>query len=102
ASPAVGVYTLQQPAINKLWKTRQFQDTLLVWTGSTDDYYTYLTKYWENNTFKMQTAAMSFTAFWNKSLHDGVFEMAPAAASTLTCGPECATMCATAAAELGK
>lgn len=102
ASPAKGMYTLQQPAINKLWKTRQFQDTLLMWTGSTDDYYTYLTKYWENNTFKMQTTEASFTAFWNKSLHNGVFEMPMEAASTLSCGPQCGDACNNAAAELAK
>ena len=97
-SPKAGVYTLQQPTINPLWKTRQFQDSLLKWIGSADSYYNYITKYWEKNIFPMQSTSSSFTAFWNKSLHDGYVAFATATeAPTASCGAGCDTKCAEAA-----
>jgi MoCo/4Fe-4S cofactor protein with predicted Tat translocation signal len=48
ANPKRGIYTLQQPAINPVFAqprhegTRQFQSTLLKWSGVKTDYLTYL------------------------------------------------------------
>lgn len=52
-----GHYSLIQPTIRPLFNTRQFQDTLLKWTGSEEDYTTFLKDNFEGN--------------WNQSLHDG-------------------------------
>ena len=76
AEPRKGSLSLAQPAINKLFDTRDFQDSLLKWMGSADDYHTYIQKYWEKNYFHLQTDTASFTSFWNKSLQGGVFEYA--------------------------
>jgi MoCo/4Fe-4S cofactor protein with predicted Tat translocation signal len=60
-----GQYSLVQPTINNLFDTRQFQDTLLKWTGSTETYYDYLKDSWEQNILGGNS--------WNKTLHDGSF-----------------------------
>ena len=63
-----GQYSLVQPTINKLFNTRQFQDTLLKWTGSSESYYDYLKNQW-------QTTVLGGKS-WNKTLHDGTFNVA--------------------------
>lgn len=42
----VGFYSFMQPTINPLFNTRQWQDSLLKWSGSTIDYATYIKEYW--------------------------------------------------------
>jgi molybdopterin-containing oxidoreductase family iron-sulfur binding subunit len=61
-----GHYSLVQPTIRPLFDTRQFQDCLLAWTGSSSSsYHDYLKAYWEGNVLG--------GASWSKALHDGVF-----------------------------
>ena len=60
-----GQYSLMQPTIKPLFKTRQFQDALLAWTGSTSTYYDFLKEYWNVEILKGKS--------WNQALHDGVF-----------------------------
>ena len=60
-----GQYSLMQPTIKPLFNTRQFQDALLTWTGSTSSYYDFLKDSWN-------TDVLSGTS-WNQALHDGVF-----------------------------
>ncbi len=55
--PKRGRYSLIQPTIQALFNTRQFQDTLLKWTGNESDYTTFLKDNFEGD--------------WNQSLHDG-------------------------------
>ncbi|NNF01986.1 MAG: 4Fe-4S dicluster domain-containing protein, partial [Bacteroidia bacterium] len=70
--PYEGYISLGQPTIQALYKTRQMQDSMLKWMGSSDDYYTYLKNYWRSNFFNQQNGTLSSDAFWNKSLHDGI------------------------------
>ena len=58
-----GEFGLIQPTINPLFKTRQFQDTLLKWIGSSQSYYDYLKAYWNSNILNGTS--------WNQALHDG-------------------------------
>ena len=84
ANPKRGHFTLQQPAITPLFGTkkyldsgkgtRQFQDTLLKWSGSKSDYYTYLQAYWQNHIFPMYGRG-DFWSFWSKTLHDGCLKL---------------------------
>jgi molybdopterin-containing oxidoreductase family iron-sulfur binding subunit len=83
AEPRKGQLSLAQPAINKLFDTRDFQDSLLKWAGIADDYHTYIQKYWEKSYFPLQNTTTNFQAFWNKSLQAGVFEY-PSEASAVT------------------
>ncbi|MCC7051595.1 MAG: TAT-variant-translocated molybdopterin oxidoreductase, partial [Bacteroidia bacterium] len=89
ANPRKGFYSLQQPTINPLFKTRQLQDSLLKWSGSSVDYYTYLTEYWTKNIFSQPNTETNATAFWNTSLKNGVFELPLVTASVTSCGSGC-------------
>ncbi|WP_298264811.1 TAT-variant-translocated molybdopterin oxidoreductase [uncultured Lutibacter sp.] len=60
-----GHYSLMQPTIKPLFNTRQFQDSLLVWTGSTSSYYEFLKESWKTDILEGKS--------WNQALHDGVF-----------------------------
>ncbi len=77
ANPKKGMYTLQQPTINPIFSqprhegTRQFQDTLLCWTGIKGDYLTYLQDHWNKNIFTSQQTISDFPTFWATALHDG-------------------------------
>lgn len=72
ANPKPGQYSLGQPTISPLFKTRQAQDSLLKWAGESTSYENFIKKYWEEKVFINQSESISFTSFWNKSLHDGV------------------------------
>lgn len=58
-------FSLMQPTIRPLFDTRQFQDTLLKWTGSEMNYRDYIKEAWSSD--------LSGRG-WNQALHDGVFE----------------------------
>lgn len=105
AEPVRYHYSLGQPAIRNIFDTRQFEDSLMIWMQDSlneDDYadgagmaqtsndgkdalprkpyrskfYDYIRGYWEQNVFPLQSKFASFQAFWDKALHDGVFEAA--------------------------
>ncbi|HEX5153916.1 MAG TPA: TAT-variant-translocated molybdopterin oxidoreductase [Parafilimonas sp.] len=46
AEPRSGFISLMQPTINPLFKTRQWQDSFLKWSGAVADYHTYFKNYW--------------------------------------------------------
>ena len=52
-----GHYSVVQPTIRPLFKTRQFQDTLLNWMGETGTFYDYM--------------KAGFTGSFNQAIHDG-------------------------------
>ena len=63
-----GSYSLTQPTIRPLFDTRQFQETLLKWTGNTASYHDYIKSAW--------TGILGGSS-WSQALHDGVL-VAPA------------------------
>src|SRR5439155_746424 len=65
AEPKPGVYSISQPTINPLFSTRQFPESLLLWSGNNTTYHDYLSRHWTDNVLK--------GASWNKVLQDGVF-----------------------------
>ncbi|MCP1381431.1 TAT-variant-translocated molybdopterin oxidoreductase [Runella salmonicolor] len=77
AEPKAGFYSLQQPAISLIYKTRQAQSSLLKWSGANPDFYTYLRNYWKANIL----GGENFEGTWTKALHDGVVEKGAAAAA---------------------
>ncbi|WP_026998382.1 TAT-variant-translocated molybdopterin oxidoreductase [Eisenibacter elegans] len=81
AEPKQGFYSLAQPTIQPLFKTRQAQESLLTWAGNKTDFYAYLTKFWQKNIFSKQDKIGSAQEFWNISLHDGIFETTAKAAA---------------------
>lgn len=60
-----GHYSLMQPTIRPLFNTRQFQESLLKWTGNDVSYHDYIKQTWES--------AVLGGSSWNTALHDGVF-----------------------------
>ncbi|KZS39315.1 quinol:cytochrome C oxidoreductase [Aquimarina aggregata] len=58
-----GSYSLVQPTIKPLFDTRQFQETLLKWTGNSSTYHDYIKSAW--------TGILGGSS-WNQALHDGV------------------------------
>ena len=52
-----------QPTIQPLFDSRQFQESLMTWSGDDSDYYTYLKNYWRSK------------VSWSSSLHDGLVEL---------------------------
>jgi Fe-S-cluster-containing dehydrogenase component/anaerobic selenocysteine-containing dehydrogenase len=74
AEPKTGSYSLVQPAIRKLFDSRQVEESILKWIGKEETYYSYLIKYWEENLFPVQSTFTDFKWFWNDTLQKGVFE----------------------------
>jgi MoCo/4Fe-4S cofactor protein with predicted Tat translocation signal len=69
-----GYFSLMQPTIFPLFKTRQFQDSLLKWTSNASSYDAYFKQYWVN---KLGSADI-----YDKALQDGVIEPAAGAGSS--------------------
>ncbi len=66
AEPKSGYYSLQQPGIAPLFKTRAFQDSLLTWADAGTTYGDYWKSYWMNRLGGQKTFDMA--------LQDGVIE----------------------------
>ena len=68
AEPKNGYFSFMQPTIYPLFKTRQWQDSLLKWSGATTDYLSFLKGYW--------SAKLGGETGWDKALQDGVLNPA--------------------------
>ncbi len=68
AEPRSNYFSLMQPGIAPLFKTRSFQDSLMVWMGSTTNYADFWKQYWTNK--------LGGQANFEKALQDGVIEPA--------------------------
>lgn len=67
-----GEYSLQQPTIRPLFKSRQGQSSLLRWAKKENsDYYEFLTANWESTIFTKQNVSTFFKEFWNTVLRNG-------------------------------
>ncbi|WP_430814192.1 Fe-S-cluster-containing hydrogenase [Carboxylicivirga sp. RSCT41] len=68
-----GVYTLTQPAIRPLFKTRPAQENLMAWAGFDGSYYDFIKLYWKDNVYNSAIAkGKQFETFWKVSLRDGI------------------------------
>jgi molybdopterin-containing oxidoreductase family iron-sulfur binding subunit len=68
AEPKTGYYSLMQPGIAPLFKTRAFQDSLLAWSGSATTYGDYWKQYWSTK--------LGGQVAFDKALQDGIIEPA--------------------------
>ncbi|MBS1774455.1 MAG: TAT-variant-translocated molybdopterin oxidoreductase [Bacteroidetes bacterium] len=68
AEPKTGYYSLMQPGIAPLFKTRAYQDSLLAWSGSTTTYGDMWKNYW--------TTKLGGQSNFDKALQDGIVEPA--------------------------
>ncbi len=76
AQPVMGSFSFTQPTINRIFDTRQFQESLMAWAGIEGTFEQYMAKVWETEFFPKQDKYTSFTDFWNTCKHDGVMELA--------------------------
>ena len=79
AEPRKGSYSLGQPAITPIFKSRAAQESFLAWTGETADYFEVLKNNWKSWFYQGQEG--SFQTFWDKCLYDGVYEAPVVAAA---------------------
>jgi molybdopterin-containing oxidoreductase family iron-sulfur binding subunit len=86
AEPKVGFYTLGQPTIQKIFDTRQAQESLLKWSGASSDYYSFVKSTWISSILNGQS--------WDKVLHDGVFEPGSSESEPASNGLDVATISA--------
>lgn len=71
AEPAKGLFTICQPTIQKLYDTRQAQESLLAWAGTpVTSFHDSIAENWK----AANTNGMSFESFWAKSLQEGVYD----------------------------
>ncbi|MGF7231004.1 TAT-variant-translocated molybdopterin oxidoreductase [Arachidicoccus sp.] len=68
AEAKTGYFSFMQPTINPLFKTRQWQDSLLKWAGEPTDYETFLKNYW--------LTKVGGETGWMKTLQAGVINAA--------------------------
>ena len=73
AESKTGHFSFIQPTIYPLFKTRQWQDSLLKWSGASEDYLAYLKNFWGTK--------LGSVAGWDKALQDGIFSTANGAIS---------------------
>ncbi len=73
AEPKAGIISFVQPTINPLFKTRQYQDVLLKWSGNTAVYHEYHKTYW--------VAKLSSEKAFLEALQTGIIETPAATAS---------------------
>jgi len=80
AEPRRGHFSLMQPTIAPLYRTRQAPESLLRWAGSANlntsadqAYYEYVKWVWQTDMFPTQSAFATFRGFWEQVLHDGVY-----------------------------
>lgn len=83
-----GHYSLAQPAIRPIFKTRAAQDSLLHWAGIESDFRSFMQQYWQENIYSKAQNEISFTDFWNKTVHDGVFASGEIEATTFSLNME--------------
>jgi len=78
AEPITGSYSTQQPTINPIFNTRQFQENILKWTTATDrEVRKYIADYWKINLFPKQSEKLLFIDFWNHAIQYGTFNLDP-------------------------
>jgi MoCo/4Fe-4S cofactor protein with predicted Tat translocation signal len=74
AEPKAGYYSLLQPTIAPLFKTRPFEDSLLKWSGSSSTYEEFTRQYWIKKTGSLEA--------YEKALQEGVVEPASGSSGT--------------------
>jgi len=83
--PKPASYSLTQPAITPIFKTRQAQESFLIWAGETNvDYFTFVKENWRTWFYKNATAG--YQSFWDQCLYDGVYESGAASPKTVSFG----------------
>ena len=73
-----GEFSFQQPTIQPLFDTRQFQDTMLTWAEESVSYYDFIKENW--NAKAPEVTGVAFENNFNQMIHDGMFAATSATA----------------------
>jgi MoCo/4Fe-4S cofactor protein with predicted Tat translocation signal len=77
AEPVKGKFSLTQPTITPIFKSRAAQSSFLTWAGESEtDFFEVLKDNWKNWFYVNEPSALGFQNFWDKCLYDGVYERA--------------------------
>jgi MoCo/4Fe-4S cofactor protein with predicted Tat translocation signal len=72
AEPKKNHFSLAQPAITPIFKSRAAQESFMIWAGESDvDYFEFVKNNWKSRFYK----SGNFQAWWDKCLYDGVLEL---------------------------
>jgi molybdopterin-containing oxidoreductase family iron-sulfur binding subunit len=77
--PVRNSFSLSQPSITKIFSTRQVQESLMIWAGvpaAEAEYFTFLKNNWTNKFLASSGAGLDAQGFWDRSLYNGVLELA--------------------------
>ena len=66
AEPKAGFYSIGQPTIAPLFDTRQFEESMLAWSGTPSNYHDFMKQNWQSR--------LSSDMTWDKLLQTGVME----------------------------
>jgi MoCo/4Fe-4S cofactor protein with predicted Tat translocation signal len=69
--PATGHYALAQPTIGKLYNTRQYQESILAWTGDTTEYREFIKGVWQEYMAGLGAEGLLFDDFWYNAVRNG-------------------------------
>ena len=82
AEPRKNHFSLSQPAITPIFRSRSAQEGFLIWAGQQNtDYFEYVKENWRTAFYTGQEG--SYQAFWDKCLYNGVYEL-PVERASLT------------------
>ena len=80
AEPKAGMLSIIQPTIRPIFRTRQQEESFLVWANSGNlprdadqPYFEYLKANWEQTYFPQQNQFMTFQRFWDYTVQKGLF-----------------------------
>lgn len=74
AEPKRNQFSLVQPTITPLFKTRASQESFLVWAGEDQtNYFEFIRENWRSRFY--QGGESAFQTFWDKCLYDGVYDL---------------------------
>ncbi len=74
--PTSSTYAIMQPTINRLFDTRQFAESLMIWLGRPEkNYYEYIRNYVQEKVYPATGSSDAFDRFFVKSVHDGVISV---------------------------
>ena len=75
AEPKKNHFSLSQPAITPIFRTRQTQESFLTWAAEEQtDYFNFVKSNWNNWFYGKSDKGVNFQEFWDKALYDGVME----------------------------
>jgi molybdopterin-containing oxidoreductase family iron-sulfur binding subunit len=81
AEPKPNFFSLAQPAITPIFKTRTAQESFLVWAGEEQtNYFEFLRENWRTRFYT--GGQYDFQTFWDKCLYDGIYELPAQSASS--------------------